>query len=57
MQDVEVIEEPSVAAAVLDPLRAEVLAALAEPGSASTVAEALGQPRQKINYHVRALEQ
>lgn len=57
MQDVEVIEEPTVAAAVLDPLRAQVLAALAEPGSASTVAQALGQPRQKINYHLRALEQ
>ena len=57
VQDVEVIEEPTVAAAVLDPLRARVLAALAEPGSASTVADALGEPRQKINYHVRALEQ
>ena len=29
---------------------------LVEPGSASTLAERLGLPRQKLNYHVRALE-
>jgi DNA-binding transcriptional ArsR family regulator len=54
--DLEVIVEPAVALAVLDPVRAKVLAALFEPGSATTVAHALGQPRQKINYHLRALE-
>ncbi|MEM9891901.1 MAG: helix-turn-helix domain-containing protein [Actinomycetota bacterium] len=57
MPDLDVIDQPATAAAVLDPLRSQVLAALAEPGSASTVAEAIGQPRQKVNYHVRALEQ
>lgn len=56
MRDVEVIDEPAVATAVLDPLRARVLAVLARPGSASTVADELDQPRQKINYHLRALE-
>ena len=50
------IDEPTVAVAVLDPLRAKVLAALAEPGSATTVAGALGEPRQKVNYHLRTLE-
>ena len=54
--DLEVIDEPTVAVAVLDPLRAKVLAALAEPGSATTVAGALGEPRQKVNYHLRTLE-
>jgi DNA-binding transcriptional ArsR family regulator len=53
---VEVIEEPARVAAALDPVRSRILAALAEPGSATTVALALGQPRQKINYHLRALE-
>lgn len=54
--DVGVIDEPSVAAAVLDPIRARVLSTLREPGSATTVAEAIGETRQKVNYHLRALE-
>lgn len=56
MRDVEVIEEPATAAAALDPVRAAVLAALVEPGSATTVAARLGLPRQQVNYHVRTLE-
>ena len=56
MLDVEVIEVPEAAAAALDPVRSRVLAALAEPGSATTVARTLGLPRQKVNYHLRALE-
>lgn len=55
--DVQVLEQPAVAAAALDPRRAEILAMLAEPGSATTVAHALGLPRQKVNYHLRLLEQ
>jgi len=51
---VEVIETPE--AAALDPIRSRVLAVLAEPGSATTDARALGLPRQKVNYHPRALE-
>ncbi len=54
--DLGVIEEPAAAAAVLDPLRAQVLSVLCQPGSATTVAAALGETRQKINYHLRALE-
>ena len=56
MSDVAVLDDPIAAAAVLDPLRSKVLAALLEPGSASSVAAALGLARQKVNYHVRALE-
>ncbi len=56
MLDVEVIEEPAVAVTALDPVRARILAALSEPGSATSVAELLGEPRQKINYHLRILE-
>lgn len=54
--DVAVLDDPAAAAALIDPLRARILAALAEPGSATTVAAALGLPRQQVNYHVRALE-
>lgn len=54
--DVMVIDDPAVAASVLEPSRAEVLAELVKPGSASTVAASLGRPRQQVNYHVRALE-
>ncbi len=56
MIDVSVIEQPAAAAAALDPIRASILLALAEPGSATTVADSLGLPRQKVNYHVRTLE-
>lgn len=38
------------------PLRQRILEALAEPGSASTMAKTLGLPRQKVAYHVRQLE-
>ena len=44
------------AAASLDPIRARLLAELAEPGSASTLAARVGLTRQKANYHLRALE-
>lgn len=56
MLDLAVIDDPAAAATMLDPFRARVLGVLAEPGSASTVAAALGLPRQQVNYHVRALE-
>lgn len=55
--DVEVIEETTLAAVVLEPLRARILASLQEPGSATTVAKQLGEPRQKVNYHLRLLEE
>ncbi len=51
------IDEPATAMAMLEPLRAKILAALVEPGSASTLAAQLGLPRQKVNYHLRALEE
>jgi len=54
--DLQVIDEPAAALAVLDPVRARVLAALSEPASATGVANALGEPRQKVNYHLRTLE-
>lgn len=56
MFEVAVIEDPAAAEASLDPIRATLLAALAEPGSATTLAARVGLPRQKVNYHLRALE-
>ena len=56
MLAVEVIDDPVAAAAALDPVRSRLLSELAEPASAATLASRLGMPRQKINYHLRALE-
>ncbi|GAB2989082.1 ArsR/SmtB family transcription factor [Saccharothrix stipae] len=57
MLDVAVIEDPAVAEVSLDPVRVRLLAELAEPNSATTLAAKVGLPRQKVNYHLRTLEQ
>jgi DNA-binding transcriptional ArsR family regulator len=56
MLDVTVIETPAAAEASLDPVRSRLLAELAEPGSASSLAAKIGLPRQQVNYHLRTLE-
>lgn len=40
---------------LLKPLRLKILAEAREPASAATIADRLGLPRQKVNYHVRQL--
>jgi DNA-binding transcriptional ArsR family regulator len=55
--DVTTIDDPAAAGASLDPIRARLLAELAAPGSASTLAPRVGLTRQKVNYHLRLLEQ
>ena len=57
MFDIAVIEDPAAAEASLDPMRSRLLAALAEPASATMLAARVGLARQKVNYHLRALEQ
>ena len=57
MVEITVIEDPTAAAVSLDPVRARLLSELAEPGTATTLAARLGLPRQRINYHLRTLEQ
>ena len=57
MLDVEVISDPAAAAIALEPVRSRLLAELAEPASAAALASRLGIARQKINYHLRTLEQ
>jgi DNA-binding transcriptional ArsR family regulator len=56
MLDVEVIEDPAAAAMAVNPVKSRLLAELTEPASAATLAARLGIPRQKINYHLRSLE-
>jgi DNA-binding transcriptional ArsR family regulator len=55
-RSVEVVGRRETAATLLQPLRQEILETLAEPESASGIARRLGLPRQKVNYHLRALE-
>jgi len=57
MFDVAVIESAAAAESSLDPIRSRLLAELAEPASASGLAQRLGIPRQRLNYHLRTLEQ
>ncbi|MGX6608316.1 ArsR/SmtB family transcription factor [Micromonosporaceae bacterium Da 78-11] len=57
MDDVAVIEDPAAAEASLDPIRSRLLAELAVPSSATMLAGRVGLPRQKVNYHLRTLEQ
>ena len=44
------------AAAVLTPLRLRLLKGLKKPASAASLARHVGLPRQKVNYHLKALE-
>ena len=57
MQEIAVIAEAEAARSALDPVRARLLATLAEPASASTAAKKVGLSRQKANYHLHELEQ
>jgi DNA-binding transcriptional ArsR family regulator len=57
MLDVQVIENPAAAVIALEPVRSRLLAELSEPASAATLATRLKIPRQKINYHLRTLEE
>lgn len=54
---VQVVTDADRAHTLLDPQRLELLAGLAEPDSAAGLARRLGQPRQRVNYHLRQLEE
>ena len=56
MHDVEVIDDPAAAIVALEPMRAQLLAELTQPGSAASLAARVGLARQKVNYHLRTLE-
>ena len=56
MFDLQVLDDPEAAALTLDPVKSRILAALASPGSAASLADRVGLTRQKVNYHLKALE-
>ena len=54
--DIQVIDDPAAATVALEPMRSRLLSELAEPASAATLATRVGLARQKVNYHLHALE-
>ncbi len=56
MIDIQVIDDPAVATVALEPMRSRLLSELATPASAATLAARVGLARQKVNYHLKALE-
>ncbi len=56
MQNIALIEDRAAAACLLHDERGTILERFREPGSATSVARALGWPRQRVGYHVRVLE-
>ena len=56
MLDIQVIDDPAAATVALEPTRSRLLSELAAPASAATLATRVGLARQKVNYHLHALE-
>jgi DNA-binding transcriptional ArsR family regulator len=54
--DLESVGSVRRASALLHPLRVRLLSLARDPSSATEMARRLGLPRQRVNYHVRALE-
>jgi len=53
---VSLVEQPDAVRTALSPIRRHLLERLREPASATQVAAELHLPRQRVNYHLRALE-
>ena len=56
MLDIQVIDNPAAATVALEPVRSRLLSQLAVPASAATLAARVGLARQKVSYHLNALE-
>src|SRR6202047_3104736 len=54
--DIQVIDDPAAATVALEPVRSRLLSELVAPASAATLATRVGLARQKVNYHLHALE-
>jgi DNA-binding transcriptional ArsR family regulator len=54
---VHVVRDAEALQALAHPIRVRALEALREPASAAEVARRIRQPRQKVNYHLKQLEQ
>ena len=57
MLDIQVIDDPGAATVALEPIRSRLLSEMAVPASAATLATRVGLARQKVNYHLHALEE
>jgi DNA-binding transcriptional ArsR family regulator len=55
MLDVLFIEQPAIAAALLQPVRLDIVKRLTEPRSCPELAQLLNVPTQQVNYHMRKL--
>jgi DNA-binding transcriptional ArsR family regulator len=56
MLNIQVIDDPAAATVAMEPIRSRLLSELAAPASAATLATRVGLARQKVNYHLHALE-
>jgi DNA-binding transcriptional ArsR family regulator len=54
--DIQVIDDPAAATVALEPVRSRLLSELTAPASAAALASRVGLTRQKVNYHLNALE-
>jgi DNA-binding transcriptional ArsR family regulator len=54
---VELLHDPERVRLALSPIKRQLLERLREPSSATRLAAELGTSRQRVNYHLRALEQ
>lgn len=57
MIELEVLAAASAVTVALDPIKGRILQELTTPASAATLAGRMGLSRQKVNYHLRALEE
>jgi DNA-binding transcriptional ArsR family regulator len=51
-----IVSEPEQAAALLHPVRSEIISLLKEPRSATELSKVMNDSAQKVNYHLKALE-
>ncbi|MDH3283342.1 MAG: helix-turn-helix domain-containing protein [Acidobacteriota bacterium] len=56
MHEIQVVEDSTQAAALLDETRRHLLLELREPASAPELGRRLGLPRQRVGYHLKELE-
>jgi DNA-binding transcriptional ArsR family regulator len=53
---VQLLDDPQAVRALNHPVRLQLLEALRVPASAAGIAREIGEPRQKVNYHLKQLE-
>ncbi|WNB90782.1 helix-turn-helix domain-containing protein [Bacillus sp. NEB1478] len=51
-----IVSEPEQAAALLHPVRSEIISLLKEPRSATELSKQMNDSAQKVNYHLKTLE-